>query len=241
MRLGVVIPTYRESENIVPLVDEIIAHVPAVSILVVDDSPDTATADAVRGANRSQARVIHRAIKGGRGSAVLDGIRELLAEGCDGIVEMDADFSHPPSQIPELVAFAQKTGSDLVIGSRYVPHGKISNWPISRRILSRGANFLARRMLGVPIRDYTSGFRLYSRAAAETILATCGKLGRGFIPLSEIVVNLHYRGFRLNEVPLHFVNRARGESSLDSRELRDAIVGLWKISRLKRQLKKSAQ
>jgi dolichol-phosphate mannosyltransferase len=149
---------------------------------------------------------------------------------------MDADFSHPPQQIPELVRFAEERDADLVIASRYLPESRISNWPLSRRIFSRLSNFLARRVLSVPVRDYTNGFRCYSRRATELIVATCGSRGSGFIALSEILVSIYYRGMRVVETPTHFVNRVRGQSSLNRREIANALHGLFKIYGLKREL-----
>ncbi|MFA6954798.1 MAG: polyprenol monophosphomannose synthase [Thermoanaerobaculia bacterium] len=237
-RVGVVVPTYKESENIVALVDEVAAVLPGVEIVVVDDSPDDATAAAVRNAGRDRVRIVHRDAKSGRGSAVLLGIGMLLESGCEQIAEMDADFSHPPSQLPELLATARSKGTDLLIASRYLPSSRIDNWPRSRRLFSRTANFVARNLLGVPVRDYTNGYRMYSRRGATLITETCGRLGRGFIPLSEILVNLHFRGYAIAEVPTHFVNRLRGESSVNAREIADALSGLWKIFLLRRRLQK---
>lgn len=124
----------------------------------------------------------------------------------------------------------------MIIASRYLPESRIVNWPLSRRVFSRAANILARSVLGVPIHDYTNGYRVYSRAAAEMIDRTCGRLGKGFIPLSEVLVNLYYGGFRIAEVPSLFVNRSRGESSVTFWEIRNALVGLFKIYGLKREL-----
>jgi dolichol-phosphate mannosyltransferase len=230
--IGVVIPSYNEAENIAALVAQVRAAVPDAHVIVVDDSPNLDTVNALGTA--PWLRVIHRDTKAGRGTAVLLGLCEFLAAGCDAIVEMDADFSHAPAQIPELVAAL--AGADMVVASRYVAGGRIVNWPLSRRIFSRAANAVARTLLRVPIHDYTGGFRAYSRRAAEVIGATCGKIGRGFIPLSETVVNVHYRGLRVIEVPTTFTNRARGKSSFSIAEVADAARGLMRIWALKRRL-----
>jgi dolichol-phosphate mannosyltransferase len=236
--VGVVIPAYKEAENIGPLIEEISRHFPSARIVVVDDSPDQETASAFAKLNPANGNLIHRDSKGGRGSAVIAGISFLLGHGCTRILEMDADFSHPPAQIQALMHEATSCQADLLIASRYLPLSRIENWPLSRRIFSRCANLLARSVLGVPISDYTNGYRVYSERAARLIVKTCGKLGRGFIPLSEILVNLYYRGMKVSETPTIFVNRIRGESSVNFAEIKDAAFGLAKIYLLKLKLKK---
>ena len=234
--IGVVLPTYKEAENIAALVTAIREAVPEAMVIVVDDSPDLSTVEALAPLQGEWARVIHREGKGGRGTAVLVGIAEALAVGCEAVVEMDSDFSHAPTQIPELAAAL--AGADMVVASRYVHGGRIVRWPLRRRMFSRAANTVARIVLGVPIRDYTTGYRAYSRRAAELIVATCGKIGRGFIPLSEITVNVHYAGMRVIEVPTTFVNRERGTSSFGAAEIWDAAKGLMRLWALKRQKEK---
>jgi len=232
--IGIVLPSYNEAENIAALVTAIRAAVAGATIVIVDDSPDLATVNALEPLRGPAVRVIHRGTKGGRGSAVFRGIDELLAAGCGTIVEMDADFSHAPEQIPQLAAAL--AGADMVVASRYVRGGRIVNWPLRRRLFSRAANAIARTLLGVPIHDYTGGYRAYSRRAAELIVETCGKIGRGFIPLSEVAVNVHYRGLRVVEVPTTFVNRARGKSSFGAGEIWEAARGLARLYALKRRL-----
>lgn len=236
--IGVVIPAYKERENIRALIEDVLRYLPAARIALVDDSPDLATVRAVDELQGPSVSLIHRAEKGGRGSAVLDGLRLLLAQDCARFIEMDADFSHPPRQLPELLDVARERGLDLLIASRYLPESSIQNWPLSRRIFSRFSNLLARALLRIPVTDYTNGYRVYSRPAVEMVIATCGRLGTGFIALSEILVNLYYRGFRVGEVPTVFVNRARGESSLNSREISNALRGLARIYGLKKQLQR---
>lgn len=239
MKLGIVIPAYNEDENLVELVREIMSLPQHPDIVVVDDSAHDTCARALENLRLTQLKVIHRKLKGGRGSAVIDGIRELLkAASYDAILEMDADFSHPPSQIPQLLAEQKKQGVDLLIASRYLRGSKILNWPLSRRIFSLCANILARFVLGVPVRDYTNGFRLYNRRAAECVDKTCGHLGTGFISLSEILVNLHYRDFLIGETPTIFRNRIRGESAMNFKEIQNAAIGLFKIRLLRKNLEK---
>ncbi len=233
---GVVVPAYKEAANIAALLKAVRAAVPDSLIVVVDDSPDLSTVDAVRSAGMDRVEVIHRDAKSGRGSAVIEGFRFLLGRGCDRIVEMDADFSHDPSEIPGLLAALESRRLAMVIGSRYLPASRIERWPLSRRLFSRGANLLAAAMLRVPIHDYTNGFRVYSLAAAQQVADTCGRIGSGFIPLSETLVNLWHRGYPIGELPSVFVNRARGESSVNAREIWNAATGIVKIYFLRRRL-----
>lgn len=236
--VGIVVPSYKEYENIAALVLQIHHYLPNAHIVVVDDSPTDGCVTAVEELRLPQARIVHRQGKGGRGSAVLDGMQLLVAAGCTTIIEMDSDFSHPPSQLHSLLAEARGRQLDLLIASRYLPGSAIHNWPLSRRLFSKFANVLARAVLQVPAADYTNGYRLYSRPVAEMILQNCGKMGKGFIPLSEILVNAYYRGFKIGETPTVFTNRVRGESSVNFEELKNAAVGLCKIFMLKQRLAK---
>lgn len=235
-RLGVVIPAYKEADNIAPLIQAIRKELPEAEIVVVDDSPDESTQDAVERLNDPAATVVHRTSKGGRGSAVLEGIAILLKKGCTRIAEMDADFSHPPSQLKSLLKEASDRDLDLLVASRYLPASRIENWPLGRRVFSIASNHLARFMLGIPICDYTNGYRLYSRRAGERIVETCGKLGKGFIALSEILVNVYCSGLTVGETPTIFTNRLRGESSVNYHEIKNALFGLWGIYLLKKRL-----
>ncbi len=237
-QVGVVIPSYNESECIGQLVQEILKNVPTAFITIVDDSPDEKTKNVVDALKLSQVHLIRRTKKGGRGSAVLEGIQDLLGKGCDPVVEMDADFSHPPQQMPELLNYFKQNNLDMLIASRYLYESKISNWPISRRIFSKFSNILAKSVLRIPVSDYTNGYRFYSRKTAEHIVQTCGKCGKGFIALSEILVNVHCAGLRIGEHPTHFVNRVRGESSLNHKEITHALTGLFKIYFLKNNLER---
>ncbi|HWU34259.1 MAG TPA: glycosyltransferase [Methylovorus sp.] len=237
-KIAVVIPAYGESSNIVDLCKEILHHYAHADILIVDDSPDLLTVKAIKEFAHPQVTIKHREKKGGRGSAVILGIIECLNKDYEYFLEIDADFSHPPSQIPSLIKYADEKKIDLLIASRYLADSKIINWPLSRKIFSKCANVLARVLLRVPVYDYTNGFRLYSHRSAVELTRTCGKLGNGFIALSEILVNLHYRQYSIGEVPTIFVNRIRGESSLSRKEIWNALSGLGRIYKLKRRLSK---
>ena len=236
VKLGVVIPAYCEEENISQLCSEISKIVPLAEILVVDDSPSELSVISIEKLALPKVSIIHRGVKSGRGSAVLFGVAELLKSNIDYILEIDADFSHPPTQIPELIKIAQASNTDLLIASRYLRNSEIKGWPLSRRAFSLLANRLARTFLKVPVRDYTNGYRLYSKSAAEEIVESCGKLGDGFIILSEILVTLYFKDFKVSEVPTVFVNRLRGVSSLNSKEIFSAAKGLMKITLLRIKL-----
>jgi dolichol-phosphate mannosyltransferase len=228
-KVGVVVPTYKEQDNIAALIREITRQLPLAKIAVIDDSPDQKTVEAARAVGMPAVLVFHRQSKGGRGSAVLAGVAHLLDEGCQHIFEMDADFSHPPAQMPEMLQKAKSENLDLLIASRYLPSSRIENWSLSRRLFSRGANLLARALLGVPVCDYTNGFRLYSPQAARLIIRTCGGMGKGFIALSEILVKIHNEKGRIGEMPTVFRNRLRGESSVGFGEISGALVGLVRL------------
>jgi dolichol-phosphate mannosyltransferase len=237
-KIAVVIPAYCESENIVDICKEILVCVPNANVVVVDDSPDLLTVKAIHEYAHPQVQVIRRESKGGRGSAVIEGIKRQVDGAYDYYLEIDADFSHPPKQIPELIAYAEKNKLDLLIACRYLNGSQILNWPLTRRVFSKCANLLARTVLKVPVSDYTNGFRLYSKRAAIELTNTCGKLGSGFIALSEILVNLHYRQYKIGEVPTIFVNRIRGQSSLTRKEISNALIGLRRIYQLRKRLEK---
>ncbi|MBI4347572.1 MAG: polyprenol monophosphomannose synthase [Elusimicrobia bacterium] len=237
--VGVVIPAYKEQDNIAALIRRLREVLPEAWIVVVDDSPDLATVQAAEGAKAGLAlaervKALHREGKGGRGSAVLAGMKWLKESGCGRVVEMDADFSHPPDEIPAHLAAAREAGLDLLIGSRYLPGSKIEDWPIRRRLFSRFANAMARLCLGIPITDYTNGFRFYSARALEEVVERCGQLGSGFIALSEILVKVDLAGLKLGERPTRFINRTRGESSVGVKEITQSMAGLWRIFRYQR-------
>ena len=152
---------------------------------------------------------------------------------------MDADFSHDPAELKRNINFFFNNSLDLLIGSRYLKRSKIINWSLSRRIFSSLANFLARNLLQIPITDFTNGFRIYSRRSAQKIVNDCGKIGDGFIVLSEILVVLYLNNFKINEIHSKFVNRARGESSVSFKLILQSFVGLIKIYLKKRKLEHS--
>ena len=219
----VVIPTYNERENIVPMVEAIHRHLPQATVWIVDDnSPDgTGRLADDMAANDSRVAVIHRSGKQGLGTAYVAAFTRALQEDFDLIFEMDADFSHDPSYLPELLRAAQE--ADFVLGSRYVPGGGTRNWSKVRQFISRGGNLVANIGLGVKTRDATGGFRAFRRSALQALNLDELKL-RGYGFQIEVVYQLERKGLRIVEVPITFVERVNGESKMSKTIVLEAIV-----------------
>jgi dolichol-phosphate mannosyltransferase len=228
--VAVVIPTYNERDNVSPLVEALLRLELNLHIIVVDDnSPDGTGAVADKLAlGHPQLRVLHRTGKGGRGAAVLVGFRAALSTSADLFVEMDADLSHDPAELPRLLDAA--ADYDLVIASRDVPGGRVVNWPWRRSLFHHLANLSARLLLGIPVRDYTNGYRVYCRHVLES-LDFDGIDSTGYIVLSEMLVQVHRAGFCIGEVPSIFVNRQRGVSNTTPAEIAEAFTGILKLRR----------
>lgn len=231
-RVTVVVPTYNERENIDHLAAAILLH--GYSLLIVDDSsPDGTGAAADQLADGTPGiEVIHRTTKSGLGPAYSAGFDRALEKGAATIVEMDADFSHSPSDLPRLIE-AISAGADLAIGSRYVPGGSTPDWPWHRRFLSRGGNVYARFMLGVPIRDATAGFRAFRASALRSLPYRDAKAsGYGF--QVEMAWRSHEAGLRIVEVPIVFRDRTRGTSKMGPPIVLEAmwLVTKWGFLRL---------
>ena len=146
---------------------------------------------------------------------------------------MDADFSHNPTELKKKINFFKKNKLDLLIASRYISKSRIINWPYSRKILSFLANFIAKQLLRVPVTDYTNGFRIYSKKSAQVIINECGKIGDGFIILSEILFKIYSHKLKILELPTTFINRKRGESSLNFSLILSSVIGLVKLTFIK--------
>ncbi|MBS1881185.1 MAG: polyprenol monophosphomannose synthase, partial [Actinobacteria bacterium] len=210
-----VLPTYNEAGNVESIVTAALANLPDDGcVLVVDDgSPDGtgAIADRLAAERPGRVEVLHRPGKGGLGPAYVAGFRRALAGGAAFVIEMDADFSHDPADLPRLLG--AMGDADLAIGSRYVPGGGVEAWSPSRRLISRGGSSYARRVLGVDVRDLTGGFKCFRRAVLETIdLDTVDSKGYAF--QVELTYRVAQAGFRIAEVPILFHDRRDGASKM---------------------------
>ena len=204
-------------------------------IIIIDDSPDRKTQEKIK--NFNNIRYIFRGKKLGRGSAVIEGMQSLVNEkGINKIIEMDADLSHDPNEIVNNLKIFEKDNLDILISSRYLKDSRITNWSLKRRIFSILANRLAKFVLKMPITDYTNGFRIYSKNSIKHIVENCGRIGGGFIILSEILVELYFNNFKVDEIHSHFNNRTRGESSVNLRLILDSFFGLFKIYKKKKKI-----
>ena len=232
--IGIVIPTYNEKENILRLIKSIRKYLDCV-ILIIDDSKDKSIKKILSKSKIKNLKYYNRGKKYGRGSAVIFGFKKLIKkQKISCFIEMDADLSHSPTELKRNVSFFYKNSLDLLIGSRYLKDSQIINWPLSRRILSKLSNILARTLLKVPVNDYTNGYRFYSKSAVKTVIAKCNKTGGGFIILSEIILVLWNRGYKISEIKSIFRNRIRGESSVDFKLIIESLTGLIKLFLLKK-------
>jgi dolichol-phosphate mannosyltransferase len=232
VKILVVIPTYNEKENLSRLVPQVLELDPDLHVLVVDDASPDGTGALADELSRATGRVhaLHRPGKLGLGSAYVEGFRWALAStDARFIFEMDADFSHDPKYLPEMLRVAETEGADLVVGSRYLDGGvNVVNWPIRRLILSYGANLYARLVTGLPIQDATGGYKCFRRRVLEAIdLNRVRSDGYGF----QIEMNFHSwkRGFRIREIPIVFVDRHSGSSKMNRKIIYEAFWLVWKL------------
>jgi dolichol-phosphate mannosyltransferase len=231
----VVIPTYNEAENLEAIVRAAVAELEALrpeayTVLVVDDnSPDGTGEIADRlAAELPDIEVLHRPGKQGLGQAYLAGFHRALAAGAELVIEMDADFSHDPRYLGDLLAAADS--ADLVLGSRYVPGGDVRNWGVLRRLVSRGGGLYARLILGVDIRDLTGGFKCIRRTVLESIdLESIS--AEGYVFQIEVTYRAILAGFRVREVPIVFPDRTAGTSKMSTRI---ALEAMWMVPQLRR-------
>jgi len=237
--INIIIPTFNEDENIISLLKDIKKNIPTASISIVDDSKNNNMKKILKKNNfDKKIKYFHRINSRGRGSAVLYGFKQLLKKKSNQIfIEMDADFSHKPSELKQNIRLFKKKKFDLLIASRYLPKSRIVNWSLSRKIFSKLSNILAKTLLNIDVKDYTNGFRIYSKKATYLITKKCGKIGDGFIVLSEILLVLNINKFKIHEVSTVFVNRKRGESSVNLRLVLQSFIGLIKLFLIKKNYK----
>jgi len=226
----IVVPTYQEADNVEPLVMAVLAAAD-VRVLVVDDASPDGTgriADRLAAADE-RISVVHRPHRAGLARAYVAGFARALAAGAGHVVQMDADFSHDPADVPRLLALARE-GADLVLGSRYVAGGGVVNWGRGRRLLSRAGCGYARRVLRVPVRDLTGGFKCFSAPALRSIDFASAR-SEGYAFQVELTYRALRRGLRVVETPIVFHERREGESKLTGRI---ALEAAWRVPALRR-------
>lgn len=225
----VLLPTYNERDNLPQLLREILVAAP-VDVWVLDDNSPDGTgelAETLRSEHGTRLRVTHRPRKEGLGRAYLAGFRQALAAGYERIIQMDADFSHPPHVLPQMLHLSQHY--DVVLGSRWVPGGGTENWPWRRRLISKGGSTYARWLLGLQVRDMTGGFKCFRRAVLQTLpLDTIRSSGYAF--QVEVTFAAAQYGFSIVETPILFVERRDGASKMSRRIVWEAV---WRVPQLR--------
>ncbi|GAA3721009.1 dolichol-phosphate mannosyltransferase [Spinactinospora alkalitolerans] len=221
-KVSVVVPTYDEADNLPVLVEQVLGlGLPGLRLVIVDDNSPDGTGEIAdklaveHGGAQDRITVLHRTAKDGLGRAYVAGMTRALEDGAEFVAQMDADLSHPPAYLPQLLGTLLSTGAGVVIGSRYVPGGSLSQqWGVRRRLLSGWANAYVKAILAMPIRDVTAGFKLWRREALEVLdLPSIHSSGYSF------QVEMHFRAYRrgqkMVEIPIHFEDRQEGASKMD--------------------------
>ncbi|MEO8032268.1 MAG: polyprenol monophosphomannose synthase [Gemmatimonadota bacterium] len=225
-RVLVIVPTYNEAMNLPQIVPAILAEDPRIEILVVDDNSPDGTGRLADEMARTQPRIhcLHREAKQGLGRAYIAGFRWALEQNFDLIFEMDADFSHDPAFLPRFLAAA--ADHDLVLGSRYKTGVNVVNWPVSRLLLSLGANAYARWITGLPLTDSTGGFKCFRREVLAGLDLDAVRSG-GYAFQIEMSFRAWKKGFRIVEIPIIFHDRVEGQSKMNKRIVREAVWMVW--------------
>jgi dolichol-phosphate mannosyltransferase len=237
MQTLIIIPTYNELDNIQKIVPAVLALDKQFSILVVDDGSPDGTANAVKVLQPVYPKHLHlleRTSKDGLGRAYIAGFKWALAHHYDAIVEMDADFSHQPRYLPDLIK-ALQNGADVALGSRYVAGGGTRNWSWLRKLISRTGSWYARTVLGLPLRDITGGFKAFKRRVLETIVLD--EVGaNGFAFQVEMNYRCYLAGFKITECPIIFIDREVGESKMGMNIIFEALLMVLKLRLQKKNL-----
>jgi dolichol-phosphate mannosyltransferase len=222
-RTFVVIPTYNERTNLPVLVRRILDTTECAVLIVDDESPDGtgAVADELSVDHPTRVMVLHRQPPRGLGRAYIDGLRSALERGADIVCQMDADLSHPPEYLPQLLRSLDH--ADVAVGSRYATGVSVSNWPLRRLLLSIGANFYVRCITGLPVRDVTSGFKCWRREALDAVLRS-GVRSDGYALQFEMLFQARRANFRIVEVPIIFIERLEGASKMSGRVIWESIL-----------------
>jgi len=224
----VIVPTYNERANLPVLLAGLMKHA-GVRVLIVDDQSPDGTGDIADALARDwpgRVGVMHRSGRRGLGRSYIDGITRAIAEPVDYICQMDADLSHDPKQLPDLLAAGAR--ADVVLGSRYIPGGAVVNWPVRRRLLSRFANLYIRTVTRLGVHDCTSGYRCWRRSALVS-LPLDGFFSDGYSFLVEMLFVASRRGCRIVEVPITFVERREGESKISNAVLLESAIMPWRL------------
>ncbi len=228
-RALVIIPTFNEKENIRSIVELALSQASNVDVLVVDDRSPDGTAGIVDEMAKANPRVhlMSRAGKLGLGTAYIAGFKWGLARGYAYLIEMDADFSHDPREIPNMLTEIQQ--ADLVLGSRYINGVRVVNWPLSRLILSKGASYYVRLITGLPVADPTGGFKCFRRRVLESLELDRVR-SNGYAFQVEMTYKVWMKGFRVREIPITFVDRYAGQSKMSGHIVREALWMVWVLA-----------
>jgi dolichol-phosphate mannosyltransferase len=228
-RALVIIPTYKEKENIRSVVELVLSQAPNLDVLVVDDNSPDGTAGIVTEIGKSNPRVnlMSRPSKMGLGTAYIAGFKWGLPRGYAYLIEMDADFSHDPREIPNMLQAIQQ--ADLVLGSRYIDGVRVVNWPLSRLFLSKGASYYVRIIDGLPVCDPTGGFKCFRRRVLEAIDLDRVR-SNGYAFQIEMTYEAWMKGFRIREIPITFADRYAGQSKMSGHIVREALWMVWSLA-----------
>jgi dolichol-phosphate mannosyltransferase len=229
-RVLVIIPTYNEKDNVRGIVEAALAQGSNVDVLVVDDNSPDGTGGIVEELSKVQPRVhlLRRAGKLGLGTAYIAGFEWGLGRGYEFLIEMDADFSHDPKEIPNLLK--KMSDADLALGSRYTDGAvRVVNWPLSRLVLSKGASFYVRIITGLPVMDPTGGFKCFRRRVLESMELDSVR-SNGYAFQVEMTYNAWMKGFRIAEIPITFTDRYAGQSKMSGKIVREALWMTWALA-----------
>jgi dolichol-phosphate mannosyltransferase len=227
-RTLIVIPTYNERENVAAIIPELLKIASTADVILIDDNSPDKTADHARqlfGAN-PRFSVLNRTSARGYGRSLLEGYRVAVDRGYARLVQLDADFSHDPTVVSQLIDATRQ--ADVAIGSRYCGGGRVANWPLRRRLLSRFANRYVRTITGLMVHDSTSGFRCYTRRALQLLLEI-PIAAEGYAFLVETTFRAQRAGLRIAEVPITFVDRREGQSKMSRRIIFESVIRPWRL------------
>ncbi|HST30505.1 MAG TPA: polyprenol monophosphomannose synthase [Chthoniobacterales bacterium] len=228
-RTLIVVPSYNERENVAAIIPELLKVAPTADVMLIDDnSPDQTAAHAreLFGGNPRFSVLNRMSPPRGYGRSLLDGYRAAVDRGYDRLVQLDADFSHDPTVAPQLIAATHQ--ADVAIGSRYCAGGRVANWPLRRKLLSRFANRYVRTITGLTVQDNTSGFRCYTRRALQVLLEM-PIAAEGYAFLVETTFRAQRAGLRIAEVPITFVDRREGQSKMSHKIIFESVLRPWRL------------